>query len=168
MKHFPVLPLMAPLALAASLAACADWLDEPPPATATTPPAVTNPAPAPTGQAPQIRQAARPQPPALADLRPERRPHDTTPPRLVGLSEEETLALLGHPAEETQDPPGKTWIYQASSCRLSVQLFPDMSRGGFYALDYSAEGGKEQCLGKVLAEVHKRGSAIDDTGPHPS
>lgn len=79
------------------------------------------------------------------------------PPKLVGLSEEETVDLLGHPSEETEQPPGKVWTYKASGCRLSVHLFPDMDKGGFYALDYTvAEGAKDGCLGKVASEARKK------------
>lgn len=80
------------------------------------------------------------------------------PPALVGMSETETEGLLGRPSEEADRPPGKAWIYQGPGCRLTVHLFPDMEKGGFYALDYTVEdGSREVCLGKVAGEVRKRG-----------
>ncbi|HTH15354.1 MAG TPA: hypothetical protein VL974_01770 [Magnetospirillum sp.] len=85
-------------------------------------------------------------------------------PKLVGLSEDETIGLLGRPAEETLDPPGKTWVYRALGCRLSVHLFPDMEKGGFYALDYSSDSAREPCLGKVAGEARKKGSAVTEDG----
>lgn len=101
----------------------------------------------------------------LNALRPAPRPSDTAPeptgtPKLVGLSEEETMSLLGRPAEEAVQPPGKVWIYRAAGCQLSVHLFPDMERGGFYALDYAADSGRDACLGKVAGEARKRGGAL--------
>ncbi|MCR6631245.1 MAG: hypothetical protein NVV74_15015 [Magnetospirillum sp.] len=90
-------------------------------------------------------------------------------PKLVGLSEDETVGLLGRPAEESAAPPGKIWVYKATGCELSVHLFPDMDKGGFYALDYSAaDGGRDQCLGKVAGEARKRGGALVEAAPRPS
>lgn len=43
-----------------------------------------------------------------------------------------------------------------------MHFFPDMEKGGFYALDYAAEGGRDACLGKVAGEARKRGGALTD------
>ena len=78
------------------------------------------------------------------------------PPKLVGLSEAETVDLLGRPAEETAQPPGKVWLYRSGGCELSVHLFPDMDHGGFYALDYTASPDgepRETCLRKIAAAI---------------
>lgn len=78
------------------------------------------------------------------------------PLKLVGLSEQETAELLGKPAEESEQPPGKVWVYRVSGCQLSVHLFPDMEKGGFYALDYKAEeGSRDTCLGKLAVANRK-------------
>lgn len=97
--------------------------------------------------------------PDLKAIRPEPRPlGELAPPSLVGLSEDETAELLGQPAEEEAEPPGKIWIYRTAGCRLSVHLFPDMDKGGFYTLDYTAaDGAKETCLGKVAGEARRKG-----------
>lgn len=158
-----------PLAATLALSACAGWSpDEPAPSAR----------PSPTASAPRPTQpvaappAARPTPKNAGDLkalRPAPRPGSGSeaataamPPKLVGLSEDETVELLGRPAEESERPPGKVWLYRAGSCQLSVHLFPDMEKGGFYALDYAAEGGRDTCLGKVAGEARKRGSALPD------
>lgn len=101
----------------------------------------------------------------LGALRPPPRPGadaPAVPPKLVGLSEDETVTLLGPPSEEAVEPPGKVWLYRAGGCQLSVHLFPDMEKGGFYALDYAADSGRDACLGKVAAEARKRGGALAD------
>lgn len=119
---------------------------EAPPADEIQPAAPTPPArPKP---APPAKPAARPAPEASAA---------PVPVKLLGLSEAETRSLLGQPAEESAKPPGKVWIYRAGDCRLTVHLFPDMEKGGFYALDYTVEdGSREACLGKVAGEARKR------------
>lgn len=154
------------------LVACAQPIDWPWDA-ATARPQVA----APRVEPPVVRPAApavqRPaKTPDLKAIRPVPRPagdKDEAEPapllKVVGLSEDETADLLGRPAEETAEPPGKIWIYKAAGCRLSVHLFPDMEKGGFYALDYTAaEGGKEACLGKIAGEARKKGSAL--AGPN--
>lgn len=78
-------------------------------------------------------------------------------PKLLGLSEEETAALLGQPVEEASEPPAKVWLYRTADCQLSVHLFPDLESGGFTALDYSAsDSPREACLGKVAALARRR------------
>lgn len=117
--------------------------------------------------------------PELKSLRPAARPAvekevaalpaaPLLPPKLVGLSEDETADLLGRPAEETTEPPGKIWVYKAVGCQLSVHLFPDMERGGFYALDYTADSARESCLGKVAGEARKKGGAVVEESAKPS
>lgn len=156
--------LTLPLAVLLGLSACAGMsLDEPaapakPQAPTNRPTAVVGPPPA--------RPSTKPTP-ELNALRPSPRPipeHDSAavpgPPKLLGLSEDETVGLLGRPTEETMQPPGKVWIYRAAGCQLSVHLFPDMEKGGFYALDYAADGSRDLCLGKVAGEARKRGGAL--------
>lgn len=162
----PALSLTAVLALSACSSFNLDF-DEP---AAPARPAVTaaKPAAAPIAAPPPARPAGKPAV-ELNALRPAPRPDATAaapspsgPPKLVGLSEDETAALLGRPAEETAQPPGKVWLYRAAGCELSVHFFPDMEKGGFYALDYAAEGSRDTCLGKVAGEARKRGGALTD------
>lgn len=164
------MPLLRPLVLSAALtlalSACAGLTggDTPlPPRTAGTPASSGAAATPPAKPAPKTDELKllRPAPRPLLETK-DVAPAGPITPKLVGLSEDETIGLLGRPAEETLDPPGKTWIYRASGCRLSVHLFPDMEKGGFYALDYSADGAREPCLGKVAGEARRKGSALPD------
>lgn len=154
-----------------ALSACANFnlgMDEP---AAPARPAVTaaKPATTPAAAPPPARPIGKPAA-ELNALRPAPRPAPGAeaaappagPPKLVGLSEDETVGLLGRPAEETAQPPGKVWLYRAAGCQLSVHFFPDMEKGGFYALDYAAEGGRDACLGKVAGEARKRGGTLTD------
>lgn len=158
---------LMPLAALLALSGCAGMsLDEPAPAkpaaTARPAPAVVAPPPArpavkPGGELNALRPSPRPTPEREVAGAP------AGTPRLLGLSEEETVGLLGRPTEEEAQSPGKIWIYRAAGCQLSVHLFPDMEKGGFYALDYAAEGGRDACLGKVAGEARKRGGALMET-----
>lgn len=161
---------LIPAFLTLAVAACADlglsqpdWTWLPPGPSVESPRAENRAAPAqasrPAARTPDLK-ALKPQPrPSIAAPAPA---EDKLAPRLVGLSEVETEQLLGRPAEESAEPPGKTWIYKAAGCRLSVHLFPDMEKGGFYALDYTvAEGTREACLVKVAGEARRKGSALD-------
>lgn len=160
MNYRRLLPA-APLAAMLALSACAE-LDGP----ATPPrPATTSPRPGTAVAQPPARPAGKPTP-ELNALRPTPRPATPEreaiappdgPPKLLGLSEDETLELLGQPAEENPQPPGKIWLYKAAGCQLSVHLFPDMEKGGFYALDYASAGSRDTCLGKVAGEARKKG-----------
>jgi len=99
---------------------------------------------------------ARPAEPKLAARPPAEKPK---PPGLVGLSEAETVDLLGRPSEETDQAPGKLWLYRSGGCELSVHLFPDMDRGGFYALDYGVMGqgdGRDACLARTAEEARRQ------------
>ncbi len=128
----------------------------------------------PPGTRPTAPVAQRPAKAAdLKAIRPAPRPAEAKDEaekllKLIGLSEDETADLLGRPVEESAEPPGKIWVYKAAGCRLSVHLFPDMEKGGFYALDYTAaEGGKEACLGKIAGEARKKGGALISSPPSP-
>lgn len=156
---------LACLALGLSLSACAQWSADGP-VEAPSPPAAAK---AEAGTPPPVRQTAARPAPQVKGLRPEPRPGGgqtaglpvpVPPPGLVGLSEQETADLLGPPAEESATPPGKVWLYRAAGCQLSVHLFPDMDKGGFYTLDYTADGAKDECLGKVAGGARKRGGAL--------
>lgn len=154
MMKFQPVPVAAALLLTLGVAACTqqDWPWEdrgPTVAQPRTSDAFPPPEPRPARAAAVTRQPKATEKRPAAAVRVE-------PARLVGLSEQETADLLGRPAEEAEQPPGKVWVYKASGCRLSVHLFPDMEKGGFYALDYTAEEGSgDICLGK-LAMARKK------------
>lgn len=151
----------AVLAAAASgLSACAEvgidpprWPWREPGPVVSAPRAVEPAAPAPrAGKAAPPRTAARSERKAKPAA-----PEAREVPKLVGLSEAETAQLLGQPAEESERPPGKVWVYKAAGCRLAVHLFPDMEKGGFYALDTTAEEGTaDACVGRLAADAQKK------------
>lgn len=99
----------------------------------------------PAAATPAVAPATEPQPARTAVAR---------PPRLLGLSEGEIVALIGQPTSEATAPPGKVWQYASGSCRLEVYLFPDVSHGGFRALELRSPGADEispeQCLIRLL------------------
>jgi hypothetical protein len=166
MTFRPLAPVLS-ATVALALSACAGMsLDEPsspprqPVATSRPAPIVAPPPPRPAAKAPAELSVLRPSP-RPAGERESASP--AGPPKLVGLSEEETVGLLGRPAEENEQAPGKVWIYRAAGCQLSVHLYPDMEKGGFYALDYAADGGRDACLGKVAGEARKRGGALSES-----
>ncbi|MEW5726605.1 MAG: hypothetical protein AB1918_02150 [Pseudomonadota bacterium] len=147
------------LAASAGLSACAEVGIDPPEWPWQDPrPVVSSPAAVPSAPA---AKPAKPAPARMA-AKPERKAKPAEPqaqevPKLVGLSEAETAQLLGQPAEESAQPPGKVWVYKAAGCRLAVHLFPDMEKGGFYTLDTTAEeGAADACLGRLAADARKK------------
>ncbi|MBI3707879.1 MAG: hypothetical protein HY246_09410 [Proteobacteria bacterium] len=115
---------------------------------------------------PATRQAARPAPETGIRTAP-------TPAveiKLVGLSEEETIVLLGQPAAESDAAPAKLWEYRGRDCVLDVYFYLDVSRNGFYALHYAARGGSaapsrtaptptaegDRCLRRIYDDKRRR------------
>ena len=155
------LSAVALLLVGLGLSGCADMrLEEPRWPWREPAPTVVAPAPEP-GEAPQAAAKSR-RPAVRPAVKAERKPAPPEPeaketPQLVGLSEAETAQLLGRPAEESERPPGKIWLYTATGCRLAVHLFPDMDKGGFYTLDTVAEeGGRDACIGRLADEARKK------------
>jgi hypothetical protein len=169
------------LTLAAGLGGCAlvDALNPPPPpkpapaattqfeirpaepeapqAAAEGTPLLPRPKPAPPRRSDPVPQGARqeqlpasPAPPATAT------PLPGPPPKLVGLSQPETLALLGPPGTETAAGPARIWQYQGPGCKLEIEFFLDVSRNAFYALNTTAAGPdgtpqqSERCVQDVM------------------
>lgn len=163
MTRRPLRSAACAAALAALLAACSSpagrlpWSDSDSPPAAPAQQARLEPVPesharpAPRPRAAIPRAAAKPAP----EHPPADRPLET--PKLVGLSEAETVALLGPPAEQAEQAPGKVFTYRMGGCALAVHLFPDMDAGGYFALDYTADGDgpREACLRRA-AEAHRK------------
>lgn len=82
---------------------------------------------------------------------------DLDPGTLVGLSERETISLLGAPAWTEEIPPAKTWQYGNARCRLRVFLFMEMNTRDFRTLSYeltSTDGQTHvahQCFAELVA-----------------
>jgi hypothetical protein len=65
---------------------------------------------------------------------------DAQPPKLIGLTEQETVSLLGPPNAQWDRPPAKVWHYQGPDCAVDVFFYLDVSRNEFSALRTSATG----------------------------
>ncbi|HYE52342.1 MAG TPA: hypothetical protein VEB20_22290 [Azospirillaceae bacterium] len=100
------------------------------------------------------------QPAAVATLAPPPVPvPDFDPNRLVGLTEQETLRLLGQPAWTEENPPAKTWRYSSRGCVLRVFFFMEMTSRDFRSLSYeltstdNEQHVDQQCLSQFLAQA---------------
>lgn len=119
---------------------------------------------------PREKPPTPPAPRPATTPRPTASPPEAAPPpaggqpvplTLVGLSQEETSAILGPPASESVAGAAKVWRYQTPQCRLDVQFFLDVSRNAFYALDYAAAGqegstaARDRCLMDIVNDRRK-------------
>ena len=86
--------------------------------------------------------------PAPADLA-------APPAKLVGLTQAETVSLLGAPSAQWDRPPAKVWHYQGPDCTLDVFFYLDVSRNEFSALRFTAVGADataatgQHCLNRI-------------------
>jgi hypothetical protein len=104
------------------------------------------------------RPAAKPRqsPPAEA---PQSAPADQAAPdpspKLIGLTQNETAALLGPPSSQWERPPAKVWHYQGPDCTLDIFFYLDLSRNEFSALHFAAAGPdgaappNQQCVSRI-------------------
>ena len=84
-------------------------------------------------------------------------PGDLTAPslKLVGLTQAETVVLLGAPSAQWDRPPAKVWHYQGPDCALDVFFYLDVSRNEFSALRYTTAGADataatgQNCLNRI-------------------
>jgi hypothetical protein len=91
--------------------------------------------------------------PAPADL--------AAPPlKLIGLTQQETVTLLGTPSAQWDRPPAKVWHYQGLGCTVDVFFYLDVSRNEFSALRTTVAGSDgaplpngqpsgQQCLSRI-------------------
>lgn len=99
---------------------------EKPGATAARPPL---PVPPPTERPPAEQSSIEPPPPT-------EQPPPIAPERLVGLTEDQTRALIGSPAAVRDEPPAKVWTYGSAGCGLDVFFYLDLASKTFKALTY--------------------------------
>lgn len=161
---------MTLLAAAAGLVSCADRsvvpADQPTqvavapvPAIVAVAPAVT-PAPVPRHKPPP---PARTSAAAAAAPLPLDGPADRSidPARLVGLTEQETLRLLGVPSRKADAPPAKYWQYASQRCVLRVFFFMEMDSRDFRTLSYELKSVNndptvdQQCLADFVAQAER-------------
>lgn len=49
-----------------------------------------------------------------------------SPKALQGMTPDQVVALIGHPASETRKALGSVWLYRAADCSLSLAFFPEV------------------------------------------
>jgi hypothetical protein len=164
---------MALVASAVGLVSCADQSAMPPhppapvavaavPAAVVPPPSVA-PAPVPRRKpAPSARTSAAVAATAPFAATPERSAERSIDPaRLVGLTEQETLRLLGAPSRKADAPPAKYWQYASRRCVLRVFFFMEMDSRDFRTLSYELKSVNndptvdQQCLADFVAQADR-------------
>lgn len=84
------------------------------------------------------------------------------PVDVVGLSEDETVDLLGEPDERTWRPPSRVLRYASNGCAVDIYFYLDVAKDRFQALQLKAPGATmdesalQTCLGKVRDEHRTR------------
>lgn len=84
------------------------------------------------------------------------------PGRLVGLTELETLRLLGAPLRKADIPPAKYWQYASRRCVLRVFFFMEMDSRDFRTLSYELKSVNndpavdQQCLADFVAQAERQ------------
>jgi hypothetical protein len=120
---------------------------DPPPAPRHKPPAPARVASIPA--APSTSNDARPPSPSL------------DPARLVGLTEQETIRLLGAPTRTADQPPAKYWQYASRRCVLRVFFFMEMNSRDFRTLSYELKSVNndptvdQHCLADFVAQAEQ-------------
>jgi len=95
------------------------------------------------------------------------RPGSVRPQSLVGMTEAETLDLLGLPVWIQETPPAKTWQYASDRCVLRVFMFMEMSTRDFRTLSYELTSTDDnpdvdqQCLAELVAQAWRTGPGSD-------
>jgi hypothetical protein len=80
------------------------------------------------------------------------------PVDVVGLSEDETVGLLGEPDGRTWHPPSRVLRYASNGCTVDIYFYLDVAKDSFQALQIKApesttdESALQTCLGKVRNE----------------
>lgn len=179
------------LVAAGLLVSCAERSDLPTrtadlPATVALPPADPEPAPIPTSPVPKVKPKPKPvvvpavvAPQQLPEVAmPEARRQTAAlaakidPGVLVGMTEGETLDLLGKPAWTQEIPPAKTWQYASERCVLRVFMFMEMTTRDFRTLSYELTSTDEQpdvdqqCLAELVAQAWGEGTQHGSPRPH--
>jgi hypothetical protein len=163
-KAFSVRPRLIALLSLLLLPACANFqsaFDAPQPAVA--PPSKPRPRPAaqapaapppaaaghatapsagPTPSSPGPSSPGSPSPGSteVANATPAPEQQAAAPVKLTGLTQRETVALLGSPSTETDQPPAKVWRYRGRDCTLQLFFYLDLQRNEFFALHQSVDG----------------------------
>jgi hypothetical protein len=117
----------------------------------------------PPGAVPPPLPQAKPPPPApataVATLTPPMPPARDAFADLHGLDQDETVALLGEPAQRTEAPPAIMWRYQSRHCQLDVYFYLDLESREMRVLHYEvrdehagAEPAQRQCYRELVTD----------------
>ncbi|MBI3516432.1 MAG: hypothetical protein HY060_20565 [Proteobacteria bacterium] len=129
-------------------------------------PVAATPEPAPAADPaakPRLPAARRAPPPQSAAAMPT--PGDVAPPpplKVVGMTQAETVSLLGAPNAQWDRPPAKVWHYQGPDCAIDVFFYLDVSRNEFSALRYTTVGTDataatgQNCLNRIRDVAQRR------------
>ena len=108
-------------------------------------------------------------PPPPPRRKPETSPEPETveeadPDMLIGLDFTVTRALLGEPAEQTEQSPAKIWTYSGQECMLNVFFYPSVEGGAFRLLTYEAESGEKPAEAEEAATVPQEPQTAEANG----
>lgn len=84
------------------------------------------------------------------------------PAALVGMNQEQAVALLGKPPEVKEQPPSTVWRYGKDDCRLELMFFMDLSTRAFRVLTYKfnperrSDDAQRRCLSQLRSDVAGR------------
>lgn len=108
-------------------------------------------------------------PPPPPRRKPETKPEPETveeadPDMLIGLDFTVTRALLGEPAQQTEQSPARIWTYNGQECMLNVFFYPSVEGGAFRLLTYEAESGEKPEEGEEPDVVPQEPQAAEANG----
>jgi hypothetical protein len=131
-------------------------------------PVAATPAPAPPADSPAKPRAAARRPAGgerQTAAMPAPNPGDVAAPpalKVVGLTQAETVTMLGAPNAQWDRPPAKVWHYQGPDCAIDVFFYLDVSRNEFSALRYTTVGSdataatSQNCLNRIRDVAQRR------------
>ena len=82
--------------------------------------------------------------------------------RLMGLSEFETLAILGDPNLQREQAPARIWVYVSGDCALNLYFYPDVAAEMYRALAYRVitlsdqQRSHEECVDDFMIVLAER------------
>lgn len=76
------------------------------------------------------------------------------PKSLQGMTPEQVISLIGHPASETRKALGAVWLYRSAECSLSLAFFPEVETKVERVLTVELQGGHTEaaCLGTLVEQ----------------
>ncbi len=89
---------------------------------------------------------------------------EADPDMLIGLDFTVTRALLGEPAEQTEQSPARIWTYSGQECMLNVFFYPSVEGGAFRLLTYEAESGERATEGEQAVAVTEEPQTAEENG----